>query len=284
MSNAEKREYGVDQLLRQVMADDLPEDLKAEMRTQIRDFKPAPKNNNRLLLAAASLVLVVLGGYLQITGSRSPLADSLATLQTAMSFSIEVERTSSMVCEVQLRRLGGDTLHYDIFWAPPQKTRIDVKAKDGKKLQTLWIVDDFAWVLDHGQSSVTRRITVQELENSLFQPVMGLSTPQRIAARMDGRWQLQTFRRQGNCDVGNYRIIHPQDQQDIQLTVDVCTFLPERILLSVPVTGPFGRMDHIHMSVRFAWNGTFPPSLFQIPGSTEGGGVLPQSQHKQEEL
>ena len=284
MSNAEKREYGVDQVLRQVMADDLPEELKVEMRTQIRDFKPAPKNYNRLLLAAASLVLVFLGGYLQITGSRSPLADSLATLQTAMSFSIEMERTASMGCDVQLQRLGGEELLYDIFWAPPHKTRIDVKAKDGKMKQTLWIVDDVAWVLDHGQSSVARRTTVQELENSLFQPVLGLSTPQRIAARMDGRWQLQTLRRQGKCDVGNYRIIHPQDQQDIQLTVDVCTFLPEKILLSVPVTGPFGRMDHIHMSVRFTWNGTCPPSLFRVPGATDGGGMLPQAQHKQEEL
>ena len=283
MTGEEKKERGVDRLLKQVMSDDLPANVRVGMQRQIRDFNPVSQAHNKLWLTAASLVLVVLGGYLQMIGTRSPLAESLATLQTSMSFSIEIERTTSMVCSVDLERMAGDKLHYEIVWAPPGKTRVDLKAKDGQAAQTLWIDRDHACTLDHVDQSVKRWTSLKEFEHPLFRPVMGLLTPRRIAERMDGRWQLQTFKREGNCDVGNYRISHPQDEQEIQLTVDVCTFLPEKIVMSVPVTGPFGRMDQIRMSVHFSWNRTIPASFFKMPAKPANKNMGSSTQQTQEE-
>lgn len=160
---------------------------------------------------------------------------------------------------------------------------MDLKAKNGNVVQTLLIDHNLACVLNYADQSVKRWTSPEEFEHPLFSPVMGLLTPQRIAERMDGRWQLQTSKRQGNCDVGNYRIIHPQDEQEIQLTVDVCTFLPEKIVMSVPVTGPFGRMDQIRMSVLFSWNRPIPASYFKIPTKpayNNTGSVTKQTQEE----
>ena len=96
MSDKQSRSKGMDDLLRQALADDLPADVAAGMRQRIRRFRAgkarvaAPSAGGSWLFrrgvwAALSILMLVAGILLQGSKSSSPLADRISEIKKAQA-------------------------------------------------------------------------------------------------------------------------------------------------------------------------------------------------------
>ncbi len=111
MTAKRQESQGLDDLLRKVLADDLPADVAAGMRGRIdrfradtmRDDKPTAARAwffRRAVWAALSVLMLVAGGLLQGLGSRNRLADRIIQMKVEFA-SFESTRPPGVTPEVR---------------------------------------------------------------------------------------------------------------------------------------------------------------------------------------
>ncbi len=100
MNSRPQDDTGLDELLKKVLADDLPADVETGLRGRISRFRVEAKDTElalrrtrprwRIVWAAASVLMLVSGGLLEGLQTRSPLAERISSVMTAVS---EIEST-----------------------------------------------------------------------------------------------------------------------------------------------------------------------------------------------
>jgi hypothetical protein len=301
----------VDDVLKQVLKDDLPPALEHRMRTQfvnlrrslelsdqrygwhwggalkrlfsVLEWQSTPLLLRREVLAIASVLLIVFGGAMHLSGRHCALANSVFLLKMSISIASQVRQTSSMECKVAVPEGNGQFSAYVVRWVAPGKTRIDFEAKDGGR-KTRWISDAVITVADRAKNTQqhSARAATQP-EDSLFRPVACCSSPEQLAMHISGRWQLKRYERQAMRGSGTFLFTNSDAGVNVEMIVDLATFLPLAIEEHLPTSGHIGTAGAIIKRANFSWNQPIAPELM-IPGKTGKTGALMLESARKEHL
>lgn len=237
----------VDGLLKQVFADDLPVDAEAALAAQFDRFRETWGKTEtarearasrlrrlsfspaRIALVAASICFIAFGFSLRLRRTPTPLASSLATLQTAASVSGQVGSGRIMGCTVHLDTEGGDTLRYVIRWVSPEETQVRIILAGEESVRTVFSQSGDRSVLEL-VSRAAERETREELPlDAELLPVEDLLTSSRLRRLLAGRWLPAGIERTNGCDRESFSIARTIEELPSKVTVDACTFLPMKL-------------------------------------------------------
>ncbi len=285
MNKEKPRTVDVDELLKGALKDDLPAEAERRMQRRLAQFRERieqPEQQpeisasvfwqklfglkdriwirrifNRASLAYSSVFMLAIGGFLQATGHRNALADTITSLETSVSVADSVRHKRFMKCRVQMPGKDGAPMDYIVRWLPPNTTRVD--AQGGKDVrETLWITSDGVVVVDHLKSTSQKFESLEQIHDSLFQPVMGFLSPAMLAENMDQRWQLRRFEQKTGSHQGTLTFLNYEKVSVLKMAVDLGTFLPVHISQS-RLSGEKGGRDEEVMRIDFAWDQPVSP-------------------------
>ncbi|MCP5108082.1 MAG: hypothetical protein GY950_32140 [bacterium] len=254
------QDQGIDQLLKQTLRDDLPPEVENGMKRQLNlfrekmderdevrtslpdrlfslfsgfswdDFKPARVIFSRGALAFASLLMLVVGSLMQMSGSPSVLADSISTRNAALhTFNRVIISGNSMECTVEAPGEGEKAITYSIQWLEGGGCRARAVIPGEPVEKTLWI--------NKGED-------VHRIDDPVFLPVRNLLSLSRFTGILGGKWELKQYRREGECEYGTFYITNPDDGTRVEMTADLCTWLPVSMEMSLPQ----------RLEVHFSWS------------------------------
>lgn len=296
MKKENSGKFEIDDLLKQTLKDDLPPELESRMKKQLKLFREKMerseqkrrKGTNGILwrifhgeglkwmrwmlkkqvLAPASIIMVVLGAILQITGPSSVLAESISLLKTSVIVSDRVSHARSMECSIQVLAENEQHLKYSIQWLYPNLTRVQVKKQNQNIIKTMWISEEEITIVDH-EANIMRKVkNVNQIDDPEFQPVMDLLSPLNLVERMEGKWRLKHYKQHGDCEWGTFNVAIPEQKTLLELTVDLCTFLPTGFKKFLEDPREESGEGKILMNVNFKWNKSIPPQLM-VPKITK---------------
>ncbi len=281
MKKETSHQQETDNLIKHVLKDDLPPELEKRMkehisrfRKEIEESKLTRRLNLRLLwtnlsqsrvwpwlggvfrkeiLAGASVLMLVSGGALQLTGHRSVLADTVSVLNTSISVTDRVRHTETMVCKLEIPTEDGLPLSYSIRWRSPNLTRIDAQQTD-KINKTLWISETRIIIVDHIKNTAEKAESVWKITDAAFRPVLWLVTPEELAESMYGRWQLSQLKQTDKPGRGLIIFTNQEEKAVLEMTVDLSTYLPLKIKKFLSESIKTGEKGRLVMQAHFNWN------------------------------
>jgi len=271
----------IDGLLKDALHDDLPAEAERRMQRRLAEFKgmierpaqhpatsPArfwqrlflPKDRpsavrwifNKQALAFLSIFMLAVGGFLQAIGHRSALAESLTSLRTSVSVADSIRQSGFMECRVQMAAKEGVRSDYVIRWIQPGMTRVDVQ-KDGEVRETLWITNGEVVIVDPLKNLRQKFASLKQIQDSVFQPVLGFLSPALLAENMDQRWQLERFEQKTGSHQGTLTFTNHEKGLFLKMIVDLDTFLPVQISRSRLSAEHGGPAEEV-MRLDFTWN------------------------------
>lgn len=278
MKNENEKNTRIDKLLKQTLKDDLPNEAEKRMRRQLYRFwektdqlEKAPWLSGLLpktALAVASILMVIVGGYMQATGSRNSLAENLTLLGTSVMVTSQVNNSASMECLAQLPLENGELREYIIQWLSPGLTRVDVKEMDQKITRTMWLQEGEITISNHESQTVEIVRHMQEIPDPFIKPILELFSPNLLSEHLYGEWQFKLIRPHGECEWRTYAIVLPEQKNQMEMTVDMCTYLPVEV--ENDIVDPTGRSSEgiIRIKVNFQWNTPISPQKM-VPQSKE---------------
>jgi len=297
MKKENSRDFEIDDLLKQTLKDDLPPELESRMKKQLKLFREKMeqpqqqrrKETNGILwrlfhgeglkwmqwmvkkqvLAPASIIMVVLGAVLHITGPSSVLAESISLLKTSVIVSDRVNHARSMECSMQVPAENDQHLKYFIQWLSPNLTRVQVKNQNQDIIKTMWISEEEITIADHTTSILRKVEKVSQIGDPEFQHALGLLSPFDLVERMEGKWRLKQYKQHGDCEWGIFTVAIPEEKTLLEFTVDLCTFLPTNFKKFLKDPKKESGEGKILMNVNFRWNTSIPPQLM-VPKITKG--------------
>lgn len=268
MSEKEQENRGVDELLAETFKDDLPPGVERKMKGQLYQFRrkletPGGAWAQRVLpkaaLAAAALLMVILGGYLQATGARSILTENISLLETSILVSDQVGRSSSMVCSVELKKECGETKEYHIQWISAGLTRVDIHKTGQETAMTIWLSKSKIVIADYERGAVQEVENIDQVPDNFIKPVLVLLSPERLSEDLYGEWRIKGRQQMGECEWKTYAIIPPEQETPLEMTVDLCTYLPLEVQKVIPDPGKRIVGGKMGLKVRFRWNTPIQP-------------------------
>jgi hypothetical protein len=289
MKKENSGKFEIDDLLRQTLKDDLTSELESRMKKQLILFREKMEQSGRVrrketnralwglihgeglkgmkwmfkkqVLASASIIMVVLGAVLQITGPRSVLAESISLLKTSVLVSDEMSRAVSMEYSMQVPAENGQSFEYYIQWISSNLTRVQIKKPNQNIVKTMWISEEEITIVDHAANIMRKVKKIKQINDPQFQPVMGLLSPVDVMERMDGKWQLKQYTQRGDCEMGTFTIAIPEEKTFMEFTIDLCTFLPTNFKKFLAYPTEEKGDGKILMNVNFKWNTPISPQL-----------------------
>jgi hypothetical protein len=284
--------HPIDNLLKQTLKDDLPPEVENRLYIQLRQFQEKtgkqekPQLNvyglvknfftisnpvwrlGRQLIKSAALtfafvVLIILlaaASFVPITGSQSVLAESFSTLTTSLYVSRQISRTNTMQCSVEAVTGKGERLTYSLKWTP-DRTRVHI-IKPGKIIvKTLLVKNDYVTITDKTNNTVRYGKGLEHMDDPQFQPIIDYLSPTNFRERLQVKWDPGSYRQLGDCDEGTFSVVNPGEKGDTEVIVDMCTFLPIRMIKYRPIPTQPGEKGEIVMSIHFTWETPFIPRL-----------------------
>lgn len=261
----------IDHLLKQTLKDDLPPEVEDRLYIQLRRFREQTDKQqsgfvnlkwglSQQLIKSAALVfafvvfviLLATAGFVPLTGSRNLLADSLSTFTTSINVFEQISRSKSMDCSVETTTGKGDRLNYSIKWTPGS-TRVQVCRPDNSIIKTLEIIDDRVTIIHHADNSLHYAKNLEQVDDPLFQPVMDFISPADLQERIQMKWKSGIYWKRGDCDEGIFTVLNSREKADMEIMVDMCTFLPIKMTTYRPFPTPAGEGGEMVIKVRFAW-------------------------------
>jgi hypothetical protein len=299
MKKEKPRTVDVDELLKDALQDDLPAEAERRMQRRLAQFRERieqpehqPETSalefwqklfglrdriwvrrlfTRAVLAYSSMFMLAVGGFLQVTGHLSALAESLTSLRTSVSVADSVRHKGFMECRIEIPAKDEAPADYIIRWLPPNTTRVD--AQRGEEFrETLLITSDGVVVVDHLKNTSQKFESLEQIHDSLFQPVMGFLSPAMLAENIDQRWQLGGFEQKTGSHQGTLTFINHEKASVLKMAVDLGTFLPVHISKS-RVSGEKGGREEEVMRIDFAWDQPVSPQRM-IPETQGKNGSL----------
>jgi hypothetical protein len=297
MKKENSSKFEIDDLLRQTLKDDLPPEIESEMKKQLVLFREKMEQSEqqcrketkgalwrlfhgeglkgmkwmfkKQVLASASIIMVVLGALLQITGPRSILAESISLLKTSVLVSDEVSRAVSMEYSMQMPAENGQHFEYSIQWLSSNLTKVQIKKPNQNIVKTMWISEEEITIADHTTKTVRKVKKIKQINDPQFQPLLGLLSPLDVVEQMEGKWRLKQYKQHGDCEMGTFTIATPEEKTYLEFTVDLCTFLPTNFKKFPLYPTKENGKGKILMNVNFKWNTPIQSQLL-LPKITKG--------------
>lgn len=297
MKKENSGKFEIDDLLKQTLKDDLPPELESRMKKQLQLFqkkleqsqkKRREEINSSLrrlfqaeglkwmklifkkqVLAPASIIMVVLGTVLQMTGPRSVLAESISSLKTSVLVSDEVSHAGSMEYSMEVAAEKDQHLEYSIQWLSSNLTKVQIKKPNQDIVKTMWISEEEITIADHATNTLRKVKKMQQINDQQLLPVLGLLSPLDLVERMDGKWRLKQYAQHGDCELGTFTITIPEEKILLEFTVDLCTFLPTNFKEFCADPTKENGEGKILMNVNFKWNKLIPSQML-LPKITKG--------------
>lgn len=279
--------HPIDDLLKQTLKDDLPIEVENRLYIHLRRFQEKTAKQKtfilngdgflkkiftaftgvnlewglmRLLIKSTALVfafvvfviLLVTAGFVPLNDSRNALAESLSTLTTSLNVSQQISRSNGMDCSVETVTGKGRHLNYSIKWTPGW-TRVQVIGPDHIIVKTLQIKNDRVTIMDHTNNILRRVKDLEHLDDPQFQPVMDFISPAHLQERMQVKWNPGLYRKWGDCDAETFTVLNSREKADMEIMVDLCTFLPIEMTTYRPIPTLPGEEEDIVIRVQFAW-------------------------------
>ena len=234
----------LDELLKRVLADDLPPDVAAEMRDRLDRFRTRTTGNGKRIpirasfflksaWAAFSVLILVSGGLLQGRGSRNPLSDRISLIKTFLAVSEQLATAESMFCSAHVRKEDGKFFDYEIEWHSGGPAEILVKGPEGCLLRKYQLEEP------------------RDTADPMVSAVASFSTPSAFGERLSGGWRFLKFSREAGCDIRTYTIPAGTGPEALEFTIDMCTYLPVLITGTGRVSSSPGGPSDILWEARF---------------------------------
>jgi hypothetical protein len=291
-NNAQSKGTHIEHLLQQTLEDDLPPDVQITMKKQLDQFRKKMEEDatqkalaerkilrrkppirglrwaqllfSKEVLVVLSLLMIVLGGFIQSSGSSNQLTEYLSVLGTSVAVSNEMSRSHSMECTIQMPRDNKQPLHYLIQWLSPNLSKIQVKESENILLKTIWLSEEELIIADHVNDRVYNEGYAALFNDPVIRPVLGYLAPAELAERMYGEWKTDQTEQKGKCEQRTFTISLPNEKALLEVAVDLRTFLPvslKKILPSEEQTD-----QRLILNVRYTWNvPLFPEQLSPKP-------------------
>jgi hypothetical protein len=233
----------VDRLLRETLADDLPEKLESELRGEARrawrraasvsrrsrwwDRLRIPAGGRPLLpqpaLVAAALAMLAAGAVMQAAPAPPEVVESFRGRQASAWTARALGRAAAMECAVEVTDERGRRLSYRVSWKTPSEARVRLDGPAGASERTLRLPGG-------GSSVLTRAEAARDTAplDPLLRPVRAYLSPASLAGRLDAPWQPAPA---GGSAPGTETFVVGPGSGPPGLTVgiDVATHLPLRL-------------------------------------------------------
>ncbi|MBN1272445.1 MAG: hypothetical protein JXB26_09250 [Candidatus Aminicenantes bacterium] len=283
---AEKREQNtrMDDFIKKVLCDDLPQETERRMKNRLDLFKEKIGSAGRTsktiqknlwsigsqewlrrafrkeLLVFSSLIMIFAGGFFHISGRKNAVAETLSMLNTSFSVLDRIREAHSMECRLHVSAGDETCLDYTIRWLTPGKTRVDV-TKGETAIKTLWTEGGGFVVADHIHKDIRRYSSLERIEDSLFGPAWDFFSPEQLADAVYKRWKPL------NCQDKDHRktFIFVNGNVVLELTVDGNSYQPLR--MKILASGPTEDVDVRYriLEAQFFWNIQVSPKIFKTP-------------------
>jgi hypothetical protein len=284
-NKAQPKAKHIDHLLQQTFKDDMPSDVEMAMKKQLDRFRHKMErastrktgSDRRIFrgifnpggirwanflfrkegLVVVSLLMIVLGGFIQSSGLSNQLTENLSVLGTSVVVSNQINRSHSMECSIQMPRDSQEPLHYSIQWLSPSLSKIQVKESDNEPLKTLWLSEEDIIVADHVNGRMHKERRPAQFDDPMIQPIIRYLTPTGLAERMYGEWTLEQYHQQADCRQGIFKVSLPDESALLKVTVDFCTYLP--VTIKKFLVSEEQKEGKEIMNVEFTWNVPLSP-------------------------
>lgn len=285
--NRKAKDTHIDHLLRQTFKDDLPSYAENAMKKQLVRFRTkmdqAETDRTRAesrafrgisylkgirwahfllkkeVFVVVSLLMIVLGGFIQSSGSSNKLAENLSVLGTSVVVSSQMSRSQSMMCSIQMSRENEKPLKYSIQWLSPYLSKIQVEESDNTPLKTIWLSEEDIIIADHVNDTLRKERHLAQFSDPMLQPIVGYLAPTDLAELMYGEWQLKKYQQQEECRQGVFTVALPNERAILEVIVDLCTYLPVSIKKILPAEER--GEETLVFDVRYTWNIPLSPEL-----------------------
>lgn len=255
-----------DRLLKQALQDDMPPEVEKGMKQQLNLFREKMAEYDRAAqhrvgwfqvngkdlaavrnmfkqgaLAFASILLVVVGSLMQMSGGQNILAESISTWNVAMRTYDQMRFVDSMACRVEATvpelTESEKPVKYTIRW-------VSLNHRDRYSVHAVYT--------DPSGQRTEKSLVLKNNERTndpLFQPVAKLFSPSGLRELLAGKWKLKHYHREGACEWGTFNIANPDKKGNtkVEMTADLCTWLP--VHMEIEDTAAKTKMD-----IHFNWN------------------------------
>lgn len=261
-------QHPIDHLLKQTLKDDLPPEVENRLYIHLRRFQAqtggaggnlkwglGPQLIKSAALVFAFVVFVILlvtAGFVPLTDSRNVLAESLSTYTTSINVTEQISRCNSMDCTLETLTGKGDHLNYSIKWTP-DRTLVQVIKPDNSIVKTLEMINARVTIIDHSNNSLRYVNNLEQVNDPLFQPVMDFISPTHLQERMKMKWKPGIYMQRGECDEETFTVLNSQEKADMEILVDMCTFLPIKMTSHRPFPTLPGEEGEIVIKIHFTW-------------------------------
>jgi hypothetical protein len=250
MSEREDGRHGIDELLRQTLRDDLPEELERRLGAQIGRFVterrerrpggrllvlwqwvrssaegPALWPSRRLALALSSVLLVAAGFVLQSARGDDVFASSLTRASMANLLSREIRHAAGVDLEVSVLGQADRTRSWRIRWIGPTRSRADAGNGVEGPL-SLEISADGAALVDTARPPSERAARSEQLLRATLGPALPLISASTLADRIYREWVL--VESSAMPEEGRVRCLFRDEAEgaEYEVVVEVRTFRP----------------------------------------------------------
>jgi hypothetical protein len=293
-------QHPIDDLLKQTMKDDLTPEVENRLNIQLRQFQektlkqekpqlnfygyvknffntnnPVRRLGQQLIksaaLAFASVVFIILlvaASFVPVTNSPGVLAESFSTLTTSLYVYQQISRVNAMQCSVEAVTGKGERLSYSLKWTP-DRTRVHIIKPDGIVVRTLLVKNDHITIIDKTNNTVRQGKGLEYMDDPQFRPIIDYLSPTNFRESLQEKWGPKSYRQQGDCDEGTFSVVNPGVKGDREVIVDMCTYLPTRMIKYRPIPTQPGKKGEVVMSIHFTWETPFIPRLIDEKISME---------------
>lgn len=308
MKKEKSNNQEIDGLLKEVLKDDLSPEMETRMKRRFILFRKKIEESERQqrinintvwrrlfrkeawhwahwilkkeILAFSSIIMVIIGGVMHISGHPSALTESFSMMKMLVYVSEEVRHTSSMECMAQVAAQDGKILNYSIRWISPDKTRVDVRKADEIN-KILWVLDEDITIADCIKNTLYKIESIEQINDSVFQPVMGFLSPAEFSELVYTRWQPELYELEEGRDWGTFTFTNHEENAFLEVTIDLNTYLPVNIKKFLHDSIKTVKKRKLVMEAHFTWNQPVLPQLM-VPKSQKGDKVPDVLSIKQE--
>ncbi len=283
--NNKTKNTNLDHLLLETFKDDMPAEVERAMKKQLDQFRQKMEQTaaqktgadrkmfrgaaklkdilwahflfRKEALLVVSLLMIVLGSFIQSSGFSNQLSENLSVLGTSVVVSDQMNRSHSMVCSIQMPQENAKPLHYSIQWLSPNMSKIQVKDYRDTLLKTLWFSEEDIVIADHMNDRVYRERYPAHLNDPMIQPIRGYLTPMELRERMSGEWKFKQTDQKGERGLETFTVLLPDEKALLEVVVDLHTYLPVSIKKILPAEEQ--GQKKIVMHVQYTWNVPLSP-------------------------
>ena len=234
----------VDRLLREALADDLPEEVERDLRREARlawrraasEPRP-PRWRDRLgipaawrpllpqpALVAAALAMLGVGAVMQAAPPSPAVVESFQGRQASARVARALGRATAMECAVELADKRGHRLSYRVAWTAPGETRVRFDGATGPVERVLRLPGAGPSVLT--RPAAARDAAAQDPE---LEPARAYLTPAALGERLVAPWRPAPGREGATAATEVFFVSPRPGQPGLTVAIDTATHLPLRL-------------------------------------------------------